>query len=358
MTKLEGRKPTLFVVLNILLIILYSAMRAETTSLLGIAMWGSFIIPIVLCASSKQLRKFIPWLLVLIFYFAIHLLLADSSPLTMATYCLTILYYFVLEGLEVQHDQIRKLFILLILVCVVADAPGVYLGLFSNRYTDAFQGIFENPNTCSFFLCISFFVFISLRSQSSKVSIWMLVALLVLILATKSRNSILFIALFSAFYILYSRGWRRLVPYVFVILWIGALYFLLVIEPQGGFDLEMMGKKSTSAGRSLQVLLTIRNFPLTLFGVGVDVPGSFSIQHTGYSIHNAHINTLYSMGIAYIAIYIAFVVRIYQKMRDFKGPAFLLAINMYAFFEPGMLFSPLMLSSLPLIILICYQKKL
>lgn len=357
MTKVLGKELTWLVVLNIVLVTAYSAMKADPTSVIGFAMWASFMLPVILRSTERKMRRSTPWLIVLAGYFVLHAVLAQTSLLTVMTYLLVMLYYFVLDGAQIQHRPIRWTFVALLILSVLVDTQGIYVGLVSSYYLDSFEGIFSNPNTCGLFLCVAFFVVLTFRKSSEKPNIWLMLAVIVLIIATKSRNALLFLILFGGFYKLQTWGWRRFVPYVFLAIWALALFYLVVIEPQAAVGVEVLGKKAGSAGRSIQVLTTIQNFPLTLFGVGADLPNNLALNLTGYPVHNAYINTIYAMGVVYMAIYIAFIVRIYRATEDFRGTAFLLAVHIYFFFEPGMMFSPLMLNSLPIIALLCSKRS-
>lgn len=343
---------TLLVSIFIVLNILYTTFRASPTDLLGVFMFGLLICIIFLSFLSPNItqKKDIIFLSILSLFFIFHLMFNTTSLLTIGLVMASVLFFIRLKYIQLYPAFIGKIIILLFFVIVIFNTPELLTSLSTNTTDSMFSGIFDNPNSMAGFttITVTASLFFIKDKKLLKICFIFIIASL---LACKSRNAILFMISFIGLYVVLKSSFSKFTFHIFVIFIIFALYYLIVIEPQSiTTDAQMFGKESGSAGRSTQILLTIGHFPLTFFGVGYDVPNEYSISLTGYAIHNFYINTIYAMGICYMAIYLYYIINIYKQLTQNIHKALLLSSHIYFLFEPGTGFSILMLNSLPLIL--------
>ena len=136
-----------------------------------------------------------------------------------------------------------------------------------------------------------------------------------------------------------------------------AFCYLFFVEIYSSVDFTVMGKEANSAGRSEQITLVMLRYPLTLFGVGKDAIDAFSFATTGYAVHNAFINSLYSMGVVIMLCYMLFIYRIYQQLDSIVAKSALLASNVYFFFDPGVMFYLLLINVYPIMIVLLKMNE-
>ena len=341
---------TFFIILFVFLNIIYTALRLDVYSPFGLAMFGSLLVVDIIYLiytinnNLKELFSVIALFICLLF----HKVNAESSVLILGLVLSTYIYFKAIQRIPLKAKAIAITLVIFYVTTVLFSIDDLIRSLLSSSLDASFQGIFENPNTMgAFSACAMIATFLFIKNK--KIKLALLFIFILCIVGCKSRNLLLFSILTIFFYFLIRQYKPQVAILCFCIFVVGALYYLIIIEPQslsGG--MEILGKEGGSAGRSSQILLTISTFPLTLFGVGYDVPSDFVINKTGYAIHNFYINTVYSMGLVFMLFYVIFIIRLYLNLRSYKAKAFLLASHIYFLFEPGMALSPHMINCLPI----------
>lgn len=338
--------------------IIYTSTNAEPLSVQGFIMFTMMLLfigwNISLVGKFSSSDIFIAFGSIL--YFSGYLLFSDVSFSNIGLSLASILFFLTLQYARVDGRKIA-----LGLIAFWLFSIGLYPVAFVDSFTatrvvDYFSGFFENSNTFAAYSAVTFFAaVIFVRSQRLR---WCVAAVFfVMLFAHHSRNALLFALLTSAFYFLMKRGWYWLPPCLFSLIIGGALLFLVVIEPnQSVANFMLFGKKANTAGRSSQVLSIINHFDIKWFGEGAETITRYSIVANDYAVHNVWINTLYSMGIIYVILYAIFIGKVYKNLSPL-AQSFLLGFHIYSFFEPGLFFSILMVSSFPIIIAIISQRK-
>ncbi len=338
--------------------IVYTAVRADTLSVEGISMFAmmlGFIAWNISCWSKLSSADMLV-LLGSCLYYAGYFIATDARVENIALYLSSIVFFMTLKHVRVDGYKIAVALIISWLLSIVLHPIELIDSFGATRVVDYFSGFFENSNTfAAFSTVVLSATFLFVKNQLIRRLV--LGVFLVMLFAHHSRNTLLFILVFLVFHFLFLRGKGRLVPWLFLLIVGGALLYLIVIEPNiatSGFTL--FGKKADTAGRSAQVLSVVNHFDIRWFGNGLDTIGKYAYRVNHYALHNAWINTLYSMGLVYSILYGFFVKKIYQSIPN-DSKAFFLSSHIYFFFEPGLFFSILMVSSFPIIIAIISQRK-
>ena len=323
-----------------LLTILYAALRADTTSFLGISLWGTMIFIVAISFQKINLHQYTTFLCILCIYFAFHLFIAQSSPISIGLILANILLYICITQIKLSHKSITKILICIFILNIIIGYNEIITSFISPKYGDTFSGIFQNSNTNGLFAsCVLVLTLLFVDSPKKR---YCIIGLFLIYLFTcKSRNVLLFcITSFGFYQVLKSKYSKYTIP-LFLLFVFFSMYYLMVIElREYSANIELFGKKAESAGRSVQILITTKHFDLSLFGEGVEIPNKYSIAKTNYAIHNLYINSIYSMGIIYMILYIFFIYRyIYSKLKSNIAKSFLLSFHIYYMFEPGTAFS-------------------
>lgn len=348
----KNKTNTFFLIVFLILNIAYSTVDSSPTSLLGISMFGiMFIIIILSFFSTTHKFKNIDSIIFLSASICLtfHFLMTTTSIESIGLILTTLLFYIRLKYISINANA-TKIIIIIFLITIFFTLPELIQSLFTLASESSYKGIFKNPNFMGAFTTISItttFLFV----KNKKFKVLLLVLFILALMASKSRNCILFAISAIGFYLLLKSRFSKYAPLIFFTAIALALYYLIVIEPQAmTAQAQMFGKESGSAGRSGQILLTITRYPLTLFGVGYDIPNKYSYAMTGYPIHNFYINSLYALGIVFMCIYILFISTIYKNLRNPLAKSFLLSSHLYFLFEPGITFSIVALNNLPIIL--------
>lgn len=331
--------------------IVYTASKAAPLSVQGIVMFALMLAFIGwnMARGVKFSPSDILVILGSIFYYSGHLLTTDARLENIALFLASIVFFLSLQGVKIDGYKISVGLVAFWLLTIVLH-PVEFVNSFSaTRVDQYFSGFFDNSNTFAAYSIVAFsatFLFIDNRRLRWLVSLVFLVTLF----AHHSRNTLLFVFLSLVFYFLYLKGKGKFVLWLFFAIIIGGVIFLLVIEPNlAATDFVLFGKEANTSGRSAQVLSVVNHFDITWFGVGADRITKHSIGVNNYAVHNAWVNTLYSMGIIYFVLYAVFIREIYMNIPPLAR-SFLLGFHVYSFFEPGLFFSILMISSFPIII--------
>ena len=338
--------------------IVYTATKVAPLSIQGIIMFALMLIFIGWNASRGVKFSTSDALVVLgsIFYYSGYLLFTDARLENIALYLSSIIFFVILQKARVDGHRIAVGLIVFWLLSIVLHPIELIDSFTATRVVDYFSGFFDNSNTFAAYSIVVFsstFIFV----ENRRVRWFIAVVFFVMLFAHHSRNTLLFVLLSFIFYFLFTKGKGRLVPWLFFTIIVGALLFLIVIEPNlAALDLTVFGKKADTAGRSTQVLSVINNFDIRWLGNGLDTISEYTHNVNSYALHNAWINTLYSMGIIYFVLYIVFVRGVYRNI-PIIAKSFLLGSHVYSFFEPGLFFSILMVSSFPIIVVIISQNK-
>ncbi len=291
-----------------------------------------------------------------IIYLIFHLTIAESSIMTVILIMAIVLFYIYLKYTDISVSHVAYLLIFLFILNTVLTFDKLLHSIFSPSYLDWYKGLFLNPNTNGIFaanVLAATFLFIKNKKTRYIVSILFILYLL----GCKSRNMLLFILSTFAFYQLYKTRFSRYAFLFFSLFICIILFYLIKIEPQMTAEIELFGKSGGSAGRSSQIIYIIKEFPLTLFGLGKDIPNNYSLATNGYAVHNFYINTIYGMGIIFLIIYFAFIKDIYNNLSSNIAKSFLLSFHIYFMFEPGMPFYALMQNGLPIILILLKYKQ-
>ncbi len=343
---------TFFLIIFLLLNIAYSTVDSSPTSLLGICMFGTMFVLIILSFfSTTQKVKNIDYIIFLSasICLALHFLLTTTSVESIGLILTTLLFYIRLKYISININA-TKIIIIIFLITIFLTFPELLQSLFTLASESSYKGIFKNPNFMGAFTTITITAtFLFVKSKNLKTFLFILFALA--LMASKSRNCILFVISAIGFYLLLKSRFSKYTSLIFFTAIAVALYYLIIIEPQTmTAQVQMFGKESGSAGRSDQILLTITTYPLTLFGVGYDIPNKYSLAITGFPIHNFYINSLYALGIVFMGVYTLFISTIYKNLRNPLAKSFLLSSHIYFLFEPGITFSIVALNNIPIIL--------
>lgn len=331
--------------------IVYTANKAAPLSIEGIIMFVLMLVFIVWSISRGLKFSFTDLFVILgsIFYYSGYLLLTDARLENIALYLSSIFFFVTLQKVRVAGRKIAISLILFWLLSIVLHPVELINSFAATRVDQYFSGFFDNSNTFAAYSIVAFsatFLFIGNKKLRWLVSL----VFLVILFAHHSRNTLLFVFLSLVFYFLYLKGKGKFVLWLFFAIIIGGVIFLLVIEPNlAATDFVLFGKEANTSGRSAQVLSVVNHFDITWFGEGADRITKHSIGVNNYAVHNAWVNTLYSMGIIYFVLYAVFIRKVYVNIPPLAR-SFLLGFHIYSFFEPGLFFSILMISSFPIII--------
>ncbi|PDP65499.1 hypothetical protein CLI78_09495 [Porphyromonas gingivalis] len=337
--------------------IVYTATKAAPLSIQGLIMFALMLVFIGWNASRGVKFSTSDALVVLgsIFYFLGYLLFTDARLENIALYLSSIIFFVILQKARVDGRKIAVALIVFWLLSIILHPIELIDSFTATRVDDYFSGFFDNSNTFAAYSTVVFsstFIFV----ENRRVRWFIAVVFFVMLFAHHSRNTLLFVLLSFIFYFLFTKGKGRLVPWLFFTIIAEALLFLIVIEPNlVATDFVLFGKEANTAGRSEQVLSVVSHFDIKWFGVGADTITKHSIGINDYAVHNAWINTLYSMGIIYFVLYAVFIRKVYMNIPPLAR-SFLLGFHVYSFFEPGLFFSILMISSFPIIITLLTLK--
>lgn len=333
--------------------IFYTINKATPLSIEGLFMLGMMLLFIcwkVINGASFS-RSNIALTLICILYFSIHLIFTDTRIENVALNISSIIFFIVLQKTKINKQKIAAGLLLFWITNIL-----FYLNSFINSFQgtavkEYFSGFFQNSNT---FAAYSAIVLAStlLFFKNNKVKIFVIILFIITLFAHHSRNTLLFTLSSGVFYFLFIKGKAKASIILFSIIILGSFFYIIVIEPNSQIiNFTMFGKKADTAGRSEQVLAIIQHFDLSWFGVGGDIIAKYSQETNEYSLHNAWVNTIYSMGIVYVMLYAKFIQKIFIRLTSL-AKSILLGFHIYFFFEPGLFFSILLISSFPLIVII------
>ena len=345
--------------LYILVVISFTVLSVSVTSVVGLMNWGLMLGIMVWLLFQINLRPLFLFLGMTVIYFAIHLLVADTSPLAAGLFFANILLYLCLPYFRVQPEKIAGMLFALMIINALVGIKEILYSPFAGTVSEYFKGFFQNANTNGNFACCTLAAGL-LFFKGKKQRFFLICLFVIYLFACKSRNALLFALITMFMYVLLShRRFVRLAVWGYFLFFAACLLYLIVIEPMNlGEGVKVFGKEAESAGRSTQVLMAIARFPVTCFGVGADVPNDYVAAHTTYAIHNMYVNTFYAMGWGYMLIYAIFVFALYRNLRSVLAKALLMGFHIYFMFEPGMAFGTQLLSTLPIIIiLIKYSQE-
>lgn len=352
MMQLSPKTNTFILCLYILVVISYTAFGMTVTSTIGLLNWGLMLGIICLLSFQVNLKSVFLILGAALLYLAIHLMVARTSPLAAGLFFANILFYLSLPYLRIQPQVIASLLFVLLVINVLVGFDEILYSPYSSRPSEYFKGFFHNANTNGNFACCTLAAGL-LFFSNKKQCICLIILFIVYLLACKSRNALLFTLITMVMYFLLShRKYARFAVPSYFLFFGCCLLYLIVFEPMIGGGIEIFGKKAESAGRSIQILMTINHFPVTCFGVGADIPNNYIVAQTHYSIHNMYVNTFYAMGWLYFLLYAIFIFSLYRKLHSVLAKSFLMGFHIYFMFEPGIAFGSQLISTLPIIIVI------
>lgn len=296
---------------------------------------NSFLKPI---PSIKTNNSDVLFFILFVLYCIIHLMVGETPIQHILLFIFTVFFLLRLKHVQINCNIPAYAIILLFLILVFSEFNHLITSAINTNFSNSFQSIFENPNTFGVF--ITFTITATLVFVKNKKFQLLLIPLLILAaMSCKSRNVILFCTAVIFFGYLLNTRYAKFVPILFFLFLGSALYYLTIIEPQSlNNQAVMFGKEAGSAGRSLQIILTIARFPLTLFGIGERIPNDYSISMTSYAIHCLYINSIYAMGIAYMALYIWYLQKLFHELKSPIAKALLLSSHIHFMFEPGLAF--------------------
>lgn len=338
--------------LIIVLLIINTALRLSTTDPLSMILWATMLFSIFYFSTQIRLKKISLGILASVFYFSFHSILADTSILLIGLFLVVIVFYLELSYVKINTKTIGYFFFLLMIIDLIVGIPQILQVRFGN-INSAFAGFFQNGNTNGNFGCCCFCAcFLFLKNKKLKKIVFLVS--IIYIVGSLSRNTLLFfIVSLTLKYLLDSQKFKKFVVPGFVLLACFCMFYLIVLEPtMQATDIEVLGKKSTSAGRSQQILMTINQFPITFFGVGSDIPSNFAISRAKYAIHNMYVDSFYGMGILYMIGYLFFIGWLYRNLKSNMAKSCLLAFSLYFMFEPGKAFSSSLINFLPILIIL------
>lgn len=287
------------------------------------------------------------WLGIFTIFFIFHLIFAHEKPLVAIV---SLCSFFTLSVVAVSANLNKATWITLLTILIVTILTTFSYSNISNL--ESWTGFMPNANTNSV-LVFSTLMATILGCKNRKIRWFIWILALIAIIATRSRNALLvYFVLFAAslfeFKLIKIQKW---LPLMFILVLIGAAYFMIVIEPsQTKASLSLMGKENGSAGRSLQIIYLINNFKLSLWGGG-RIINSIVQQHAFYNVHNTYLASFYILGIVISIAYIWFLYWLYKSSVSFKFKICLLMVQFYLFFEPGVFFSVQMLYFMPMFVL-------
>ena len=343
---------TLSVIAVIGLMIARTALRAMPTSPIGISLFGfMFLIILISIFKSVKIDRTDKKISIFMFiYLIIHFFTADTEITAIGLIILSFLLTTYLKRLNIDAHIIGQTIVLCFIATMILYFDSLVSNLFTTASNSSFRAFFDNANTTGAFTTIAITAtFLFVKNKQLKVLLCILFAMS--LLGCKSRNAVLFAITAMGFYIILKTKFAKYTPAIFVLTLLIALYYMAIIEPfSQTTQAQMFGKEQGSAGRSEQILITVTHFPLTLFGVGYDVPNDYSVSITTFAIHNFYINTIYALGILFTILYFWYISHIYKTLKSKFAKAFLLASHIYFMFEPGTGFSTGMVNSLPLIL--------
>lgn len=301
--------------------------------------------------------KFSTYLVVMVIILCLHFMVTSDKITTMILCLITLFLYEAISNEQYSEKVVLYIFLIAFLAGFVLTFPGFLTSLLivHTDRSDYYQSFFHNSNTYSAF-CLMTLMCVIMFMKPSKVKLILTILLIFNIYASGSRNGLLFLITSVCFYFFHRSKYAKYSYALFILFLLMATYYLFFIEMSSSIDFTVMGKSANSAGRALQIIYVINEFPLKLLGCGKDII-DMSINKMGnYSIHNFYINSLYSFGILPLLGYLYYIFRIWKTLPHIVAKSFLLAFNIYFFFEPGTCYYLLFLNVMPMIIILLSKQ--
>ena len=258
--------------LYILVVISFTVLSVSVTSVVGLMNWGLMLGIMVWLLFQINLRPLFLFLGMTVIYFAIHLLVADTSPLAAGLFFANILLYLCLPYFRVQPEKIAGMLFALMIINALVGIKEILYSPFAGTVSEYFKGFFQNANTNGNFACCTLAAGL-LFFKGKKQRFFLICLFVIYLFACKSRNALLFALITMFMYVLLShRRFVRLAVWGYFLFFAACLLYLIVIEPMNlGEGVKVFGKEAESAGRSTQVLMAIARFPVPVFtAVGHD----------------------------------------------------------------------------------------
>lgn len=238
----------------------------------------------------------------------------------------------------------------------VFTIPDFLTSIAHTSRSNLYQGFFQNANSFAAF-CLMTLMCVILFMRRSKIRLAIIILLILNIYSSGSRNAMLFLLISLGFYYFHKTRYAKFAYILYVLLLLLSTFYLLFLEMTYVIDFTVMGKAADSAGRSAQIAYIIGSFPIKLFGCGKDVIDAAINSVENFSIHNFYINSLYSLGVIPLLGYFYYIYYLWKNLPNIMAKAFLLAFNIYFFFEPGTCYYLLFLNVMPIIIILLTKQQ-
>ena len=133
--------------LYILVVISFTVLSVSVTSVVGLMNWGLMLGIMVWLLFQINLRPLFLFLGITVVYFAIHLLVADTSPLAAGLFFANILLYLCLPYFRVQPEKIAGMLFALMIINALVGIKEILYSPFAGTVSEYFKGFFQNANT-------------------------------------------------------------------------------------------------------------------------------------------------------------------------------------------------------------------
>lgn len=301
--------------------------------------------------------RFSAYIVAMMIILCLHFVFTSDKVTTMILCLITLFLYEAVANQRYSVRAVLYIFLISFAIGFVLTFPSFLSSLFvvHTDRSDYYQSFFHNSNTYSAF-CLMTLMCTIMFMKPSKVKLILTILLVLNIYASGSRNGLLFLITSVCFYFFHKSKFAKYSYVLFILFLLMATYYLFFIEMSSSIDFTVMGKSANSAGRALQIIYVIDEFPLKLLGCGKDIIDA-SINRIGdYSIHNFYINSLYSFGVMPLLGYLYYIYRIWKTLPSIVAKSFLMAFNIYFFFEPGTCYYLLFLNVMPMIIILLSKQ--
>lgn len=327
-------KYTYFFTILVLLVTTSLRQTAQSSSL-AIVQWIYITLAsLLLFICNPRKSKFqILFLTCFCIYFIFHLAFTNDRLITALMLVTSVLFLINIDNKKFISKNIFYLIISYSLLNIIIFFPNFYKALRSLNIDHAFLGFTLNTNTNSTIGCLFFISGIYINSLKSSLVSKAVIGLSILyLLACMSRNSMLFPVVFIILLLIAKitkkiNFWGPLIILLFIL----SSFFFLTEKDDS--SLSFFGKEGSSF-RSSMIIYSIKNFEITWFGVGKDYLSGLIKYEFNYALHNGYLISIYSFGITYLMLYLAYIIYFYRKLRTNTSRCLILAIHSYYFFEP------------------------
>lgn len=332
-------------------LLLYTMTKESTMSLIGLSLWGS-LIAFVLKERFNLGRKEWVFLITMFFILLFHYYFTNDTIISSVMYMVVLLFIFQIQNKTININILYVPIVILIIQPIFNFSDFIIsLGAKSDIY--AFKGFYQNSNTCSIFISITYLCVLFLIKKRTIKHLLVLFVLLNLY-ACMSRNAILFIFMFHLFFYLLKRKYNKLSLVITLLFLIFSGYYMLFFQSDSA--LKLFGKEGTT-GRSLQIIYIYEKYSLTCFGIGRDLLSHQISDIFRYPPHNMFFYTCYGMGVFYFFLYSCFIYFFYNRLNSNISKSALIALQIYYFYEPVIPFEISLSFLMPMIVLLIIDSS-